>query len=179
MWGLGTKSQSSCKSSKCSLQHPSPVQYKYPVLSASLTGFRIDRFLRSGDAAHLSPACLLLFRKHEHSSLEVAAGTVANLPAHSCAPRRWLLSGLSSSVEAFASIAFCLFSCIGSLAIMPVEHIGRGWRGSFWLLSVRACGSNGKDRVSLCSFGAYSGTHSVDQADLELTEICLPLPPEC
>ncbi|KAL6039957.1 hypothetical protein STEG23_016903 [Scotinomys teguina] len=32
------------------------------------------------------------------------------------------------------------------------------------------------DRVSLCSFGAYPGSPSVDQADLELTEIHLPLP---
>ncbi|KAL6030280.1 hypothetical protein STEG23_009295 [Scotinomys teguina] len=35
------------------------------------------------------------------------------------------------------------------------------------------------DRVSLCSFGACPGMGSVDQAGLELTEICLPLPPEC
>ena len=32
--------------------------------------------------------------------------------------------------------------------------------------------------VSLCSFGAYPGTLSVDQAGLELTEVCLSLPPE-
>ena len=31
----------------------------------------------------------------------------------------------------------------------------------------------------LCSFGACSGTHFVDQAGLELTEFLLPLPPEC
>ena len=30
----------------------------------------------------------------------------------------------------------------------------------------------------LCSFGACPGTHSVDQAGLELTEIRLPPPPE-
>jgi hypothetical protein len=35
-----------------------------------------------------------------------------------------------------------------------------------------------QDRVSLCSPGC-PGTHSVDQAGLELTEIHLPLPPEC
>jgi hypothetical protein len=34
------------------------------------------------------------------------------------------------------------------------------------------------DRVSLCSPGC-SGTHSVDQTALELTEICLSLPPSC
>jgi hypothetical protein len=34
-----------------------------------------------------------------------------------------------------------------------------------------------RDRVSLCSPGC-PGTHSVDQAGLELKEICLPLPPE-
>ena len=34
------------------------------------------------------------------------------------------------------------------------------------------------DRVSLCSPGC-PGTHSVDQAGLELTEICLPPCPEC
>ena len=34
-------------------------------------------------------------------------------------------------------------------------------------------------RVYICSFGACPGTHPVDQADLELTEICLPQPPEC
>ena len=33
-----------------------------------------------------------------------------------------------------------------------------------------------EDRVSLCSLGC-PGTHSVDQAGLELTEIHLPLPP--
>ena len=32
-----------------------------------------------------------------------------------------------------------------------------------------------QDRVSLCSFGACPGTCSVDQADLELTEINLSL----
>ena len=31
----------------------------------------------------------------------------------------------------------------------------------------------------LCSFGACPGTYLVDQAGLELTEICLSLPPEC
>ena len=31
----------------------------------------------------------------------------------------------------------------------------------------------------LCSFGACPGTRSVDQAVLKLTEIHLPLPPEC
>ncbi|KAM7317276.1 hypothetical protein ACRRTK_023578 [Alexandromys fortis] len=31
----------------------------------------------------------------------------------------------------------------------------------------------------LCGFGACPGTSSVDQAGLELTEIRLPLPPEC
>ena len=36
-----------------------------------------------------------------------------------------------------------------------------------------------QDRFSLFSFGACPGTHSVDQAGLKLTEICLPLPPEC
>ena len=35
-----------------------------------------------------------------------------------------------------------------------------------------------QDRVSLCSCG-YPGTHYVDQADLKLTEIHLPLAPEC
>jgi hypothetical protein len=34
------------------------------------------------------------------------------------------------------------------------------------------------DRVSLCSPDCPE-THFVDQADLRLTEICLPLPPEC
>ena len=33
------------------------------------------------------------------------------------------------------------------------------------------------NRVSLCS-PSYARTISVDQAGLELTEICLPLPPE-
>ena len=36
-----------------------------------------------------------------------------------------------------------------------------------------------RDRISLCSFGACPETLSVDQAGLELTEICLSLPPEC
>ena len=36
-----------------------------------------------------------------------------------------------------------------------------------------------RDTVSLCSFGAYPGTQSIDQAVLELTEIGLPLPPKC
>ena len=31
----------------------------------------------------------------------------------------------------------------------------------------------------LCGFGACPGTHSVDQAGLKLTEICVPLPTEC
>ena len=35
------------------------------------------------------------------------------------------------------------------------------------------------DRVSLCNSPGCPGTSSVDQAGLELTEICLPLPPEC
>jgi hypothetical protein len=35
-----------------------------------------------------------------------------------------------------------------------------------------------QERVSLCRVG-YSETYSVDQSGLELTEICLPLPPEC
>jgi hypothetical protein len=34
-----------------------------------------------------------------------------------------------------------------------------------------------RDRASLCSLGC-PGTYSVDQAGLELTEICLPLPPQ-
>ena len=34
-------------------------------------------------------------------------------------------------------------------------------------------------RVSLCSFEACPGAHSVDQTGLELTEILLPLPPKC
>jgi hypothetical protein len=33
------------------------------------------------------------------------------------------------------------------------------------------------DSISLCSPGS-PGTHSIDQAGLESTEICLPLPPE-
>jgi hypothetical protein len=33
-------------------------------------------------------------------------------------------------------------------------------------------------QVSLCSPG-YPGTHYVDQASLKLTEVHLPLPPEC
>jgi hypothetical protein len=36
----------------------------------------------------------------------------------------------------------------------------------------------GLDRVSLHSLGC-SGTHCIHQAGLELTEICLPLPPKC
>ena len=36
-----------------------------------------------------------------------------------------------------------------------------------------------QDRVSLCSFGASPGIHSVDQAALKPTEINLPLPPKC
>jgi hypothetical protein len=35
-----------------------------------------------------------------------------------------------------------------------------------------------QDWVSQCSPGS-PGTHSVDQAGLELIEICLPLPPKC
>uniref|UniRef100_A0A8C8ULV3 Uncharacterized protein n=1 Tax=Peromyscus maniculatus bairdii TaxID=230844 RepID=A0A8C8ULV3_PERMB len=35
-----------------------------------------------------------------------------------------------------------------------------------------------RDRVSLCSSG-YPGSHFVNQAGLELTEIHLPLPPNC
>jgi hypothetical protein len=35
-----------------------------------------------------------------------------------------------------------------------------------------------KDRVSLYSPG-HPGTCYVGQAEFELTEICLPLPPEC
>jgi hypothetical protein len=35
-----------------------------------------------------------------------------------------------------------------------------------------------QDGVSLCSPGC-PGTHSVDQAGLKFTEICLPLLPEC
>jgi hypothetical protein len=34
-----------------------------------------------------------------------------------------------------------------------------------------------QDRISSCSPGCH-GTHSVDQAGLELTELHLPLPPE-
>ena len=34
------------------------------------------------------------------------------------------------------------------------------------------------ETVSLCSPGCF-GTHHVDQAGLELTEIDLPLPPKC
>lgn len=33
-----------------------------------------------------------------------------------------------------------------------------------------------RDRVSPCSFGACSGSCSVDQVGLQLTEICLALP---
>ena len=36
-----------------------------------------------------------------------------------------------------------------------------------------------QNSVSLRSFGACPGTHSVDQAGFELTEIRLPLPPGC
>ena len=32
------------------------------------------------------------------------------------------------------------------------------------------------DRVSLCSLN-WLGTHYIDQATLEFTELCLPLPP--
>ena len=35
------------------------------------------------------------------------------------------------------------------------------------------------ETVFLCSFGASPGTHSIDQAGLDLTEICLSLPPVC
>ena len=35
------------------------------------------------------------------------------------------------------------------------------------------------DRVSMCSLGTYPGICFVDQADLELTEIHVPLPHEC
>jgi hypothetical protein len=35
-----------------------------------------------------------------------------------------------------------------------------------------------QDRISLYSFG-YTGIYFVDQAGLELTEICLPLSSEC
>ena len=34
-------------------------------------------------------------------------------------------------------------------------------------------------RQGLCCFGACSGTRSIEQAVLELTEICLLVPPEC
>ena len=36
-----------------------------------------------------------------------------------------------------------------------------------------------QDRVSLCNIPGYLGTHFVDQASLEITEILLPLPPKC
>ena len=36
-----------------------------------------------------------------------------------------------------------------------------------------------RNRISMCNSPGYPGTHSVDQASLELTEICLSLPPEC
>ena len=36
-----------------------------------------------------------------------------------------------------------------------------------------------QDRVSLCNSPGCPGTHSVDHTDLELTDICLFLPPKC
>jgi hypothetical protein len=43
----------------------------------------------------------------------------------------------------------------------------------------RASGLRGhRGRVSLCGSG-YPRTHTVDKAGLELTEICLLLPPKC
>ena len=36
-----------------------------------------------------------------------------------------------------------------------------------------------QDNISLCSFGDCPGTSSAAQGDLELTEVSLPLPPEC
>jgi hypothetical protein len=35
-----------------------------------------------------------------------------------------------------------------------------------------------QDKVSLCNGLAFLGTNFVDQAGFELSEICLPLPPE-
>ena len=49
-----------------------------------------------------------------------------------------------------------------------------GLRALFPLLRVLVF----QDRISQCSLGC-PGTHFVDQADLKLTEICLPLPPKC
>ena len=49
----------------------------------------------------------------------------------------------------------------------------RGHPLIYKLAAPLACGN------SICIALACSGTCSVDQAGLELTEICLPLPPEC
>jgi hypothetical protein len=51
-----------------------------------------------------------------------------------------------------------------------MKGFGLVWFGLVWF--------GFQDRVSLCSPGC-PGTHSVDQAGLKLTEILLPLPPEC
>lgn len=47
---------------------------------------------------------------------------------------------------------------------------------SFFLLFVSFFFKMG---VSLCSFGTTPGTRSLDQAVLEHTGICLPMPSEC
>ena len=49
--------------------------------------------------------------------------------------------------------------------------------GAFLLMFV--CLFVFQDRVSLYNSSSYLGTHSVDQAGLELTETYLPLPPKC
>ena len=48
-----------------------------------------------------------------------------------------------------------------------------------WPLAICFLSSVFWDRVSLCKSPGCPGTHYVDQDGLKLTEICLPLPPEC
>jgi hypothetical protein len=64
----------------------------------------------------------------------------------------------------------CCFGLGGGLQA-PTHHVAQA---VFFCLFV-FCFFVFRDRVSLCSPGC-PGTHSVDQAGLE---ICLPLPPKC
>ena len=62
----------------------------------------------------------------------------------------------------YMGFVLCLFVCLGSF----FEH---GICGVVCF----------QDRISLCNSPGCPGTHLIDQAGLELTDACLPLPPEC
>lgn len=71
---------------------------------------------------------------------------------------------LNNTNKLFDLVSICLSVCLSSVCLS--------------VISVSVHPSVFQDRVSLCNSHGCSGTHSVDWAGFELTDLHLPLPPE-